>query len=73
MPKNFPPYLSGRTAVEYMEAYAKKFSLREQSRLETEVVSVEKANDWDETGCWMVTVRDRDGEEETHRFGSVPV
>ena len=56
-----------------MEAYAKEFSLWEHIRFETEVVSVEKANDWDETGCWVVTVRDLDGDEKTHRFGSVLV
>ncbi len=68
MPDDYPDYPNHFQIARYFDDYVDHFALREKIRFRTEVVSVEPSD-----GAWEVTVEDRDGGRETHRYRAVLV
>jgi len=68
MPDDYPDYPSHFQIARYFDDYVDHFALRERIRFRTEVKSVEPAE-----GEWEVTVEDRAGGRETHRYRAVLV
>ena len=58
MPDDFPVFLPQAKFMEYLRLYADKFDLRKYIRLRTEVVTVERAKDFADTGRWTVVSKD---------------
>ncbi|KAI0218819.1 Dimethylaniline monooxygenase [N-oxide-forming] 5 [Lamellibrachia satsuma] len=59
MPREFPNYPHNTGMQRYMELYADHFDLRRHIRFEHEVVDVTPAADYNDTGRWLVQVKDR--------------
>ncbi len=54
--------------------YAKEFNLNKHIRYNKEVMSARRADDYEQTGCWVLQVRDhKTGSEETLVFDAVLV
>ena len=68
MPDDYPDYPNHFQIARYFDDYVDHFALREKIRFRAEVVSVEPVD-----GEWEVTVEDRDGGQETHRYRAVLV
>ena len=68
MPDDYPDYPNHFQIARYFDDYVDHFSLRERIRFRTEVISVVPVD-----GEWEVTVRERDGGEESHRYRAVLV
>jgi dimethylaniline monooxygenase (N-oxide forming) len=68
MPDDYPDYPNHFQIARYFDEYVDHFSLRERIRFRTEVIDVVPVG-----GEWEVTVRDRHGGEESHRFRAVLV
>src|SRR3954454_7585791 len=68
MPDDYPDYPNHFQIARYFDDYVDHFGLREKIRFRTEVLSVAPVD-----GEWEVTVRERDGEEESHRYRAVLV
>jgi dimethylaniline monooxygenase (N-oxide forming) len=68
MPDDYPDYPNHFQIARYFDAYVDHFGLREKIRFRTEVERVEPVD-----GEWAVTVEDRDGNGETHRYRAVIV
>ncbi|XP_050404396.1 flavin-containing monooxygenase 5-like [Patella vulgata] len=58
IPKEYPIYMHNTQVWEYFKQYANEFNLRKCIRFETEVVSVKRSADFDETGRWDIQVKD---------------
>lgn len=56
-PKEFPNYMHNRMMCKYFHMYAEKFGLLDNIRYYQEVIKVEQALDYDDTGRWVVTVQ----------------
>lgn len=62
---NFPPkkeycnYMRHREVYEYMTEYYKHHDCEKYIRFNTEVINVRKSEDYDETGRFLVTVKDK--------------
>ena len=50
IPEDFPNFMHNTKVMEYFRLYAKEFGLLEHARFNTEVLKVEKASDFEETG-----------------------
>ena len=50
IPEDFPNFMHNTKVMEYFRMYAKEFGLYEHIRFNTEVLKVEKACDFEETG-----------------------
>ena len=50
IPEDFPNFMHNTKVMEYFRLYAKEFGLLEHVRFNTEVLKVEKASDFEETG-----------------------
>src|SRR3954453_252637 len=68
MPDGYPDYPNHFQIARYFDDYVDHFSLREKIHFRTEVLSVVPVD-----GEWEVTVRERDGERESHRYRAVLV
>jgi dimethylaniline monooxygenase (N-oxide forming) len=68
MPDDYPDYPDHFQIARYFDDYVDHFGLRERIRFRAEVKSVVPVG-----GEWEVTVEDRDGGEETHRYRAVLV
>jgi dimethylaniline monooxygenase (N-oxide forming) len=68
MPDDYPDYPNHFQIARYFDDYVDHFALREKIRFRTEVVSVVPVD-----GEWEVTVADRDGGREKHRYRAVLV
>ncbi|HXR31223.1 MAG TPA: NAD(P)-binding domain-containing protein [Solirubrobacterales bacterium] len=68
MPDDYPDYPNHFQIARYFDDYVDHFGLREKIHFRTEVKSVAPAE-----GEWEVTVEDRDGRTETHRYRAVLV
>src|SRR3954452_2320034 len=68
MPDDYPDYPNHFQIARYFDDYVDHFALRERIRFRTEVLSVVPVD-----GEWEVTVRERDGREESHRYRAVLV
>ncbi|XP_060588657.1 flavin-containing monooxygenase 5-like [Ruditapes philippinarum] len=58
IPKDFPNFMHHTHFKKYLELYAENFDLMNYIKLQTEVIKVEKADNFEETGQWIVTTRD---------------
>ena len=58
-PEKFATFMHHTEILEYLNLYVDNFKLRHRIKLSTEVLSVRRADDWKETGHWLVTSRDR--------------
>ncbi len=68
MPDDYPDYPNHFQIARYFDDYVDHFALREKIRFRAEVKSVVPVD-----GEWEVTVSDRDGSQETHRYRAVLV
>ncbi|HWI96325.1 MAG TPA: NAD(P)-binding domain-containing protein [Solirubrobacterales bacterium] len=68
MPDDYPDYPNHFQIARYFDDYVDQFALREKIRFRTEVLGVVSVD-----GEWEVTVRERGGEEESHRYRAVLV
>ncbi len=68
MPDDYPDYPNHFQIARYFDDYVDHFALREKIRFRAEVTSVEPVD-----GEWEVTVGDREGSRETHRYRAVLV
>lgn len=59
-PKEFANFMHNTAMLEYFRMYAEHFDLLKHIRYKCKVVKVEKAEDYEETGKWTVTVQDLD-------------
>jgi len=57
-PDNFPNFLHHTKVLEYLKMYASHFDLEKYIRFSTEVVEVVQSDDFNETGQWIVQVKD---------------
>ncbi|KAK3594327.1 hypothetical protein CHS0354_024263 [Potamilus streckersoni] len=57
IPKDFPNFMHHTHFKRYLDMYADHFGLRKHIILRTEVVKIEKSDDFDETGRWIVTYK----------------
>ncbi|NXV88314.1 FMO1 monooxygenase, partial [Calonectris borealis] len=71
-PEDFPVFLPNAQLLEYLQHYAKHFSLREHIKFGTTVVSVRKRPDFATTGQWDV-VTEADGKQTSDIFDAVMV
>lgn len=53
-PPEFPNYMRHDQFLEYLQLYAKHHELNQRIRLNHTVVQVKRANDYEETGKWIV-------------------
>jgi dimethylaniline monooxygenase (N-oxide forming) len=68
MPDDYPDYPNHFQIARYFDDYVDRFALREKIRFRSEVLSVVPAE-----GEWEVTVEQRGGARETHRYRAVLV
>lgn len=59
-PKELPNYLSHRRIFELIHEYCKQFDLLQYIKLNHEALRVRKADDYDSTGRWIVTIKNHD-------------
>ncbi|GFT37686.1 dimethylaniline monooxygenase 5 [Nephila pilipes] len=62
-PKEFNNFMRHHELYQYMSEYVKSRDVLRHVRFNTEVHSVKRAPDYEETGRWIVTVRDRTTDE----------
>lgn len=53
----YPNFMHNRDVLEYFRSYATNFNLLDRIRYNTEIQSVKRADDYDSTGRWQVTVK----------------
>lgn len=69
---NLPNYMHNTNMVRYLEDYANQFDLRPHIKTNHEVISVKRSTDYDESGKWLVSVRNvTSGEESKEIFDGV--
>ncbi len=54
-PKDFPNFMHNTRIVEYFRMYVERFHLLKHIRFATSVKSVVRAEDYDQTGKWIIT------------------
>jgi dimethylaniline monooxygenase (N-oxide forming) len=73
-PAEYPNYMHNTKLLDYFRMYATKFNLIEYIRFRRRVTRIQPANDYEQTGCWMIysvdaeqrdegTIRDEIGEK----------
>ncbi|XP_050404855.1 flavin-containing monooxygenase 5 [Patella vulgata] len=74
IPKEYPIFMHNTQVWEYFNQYATDFKLCQYIRFETEVLSVKRSDDFDETGRWDIQVKDlKTGKTEDLVFDGVLV
>lgn len=74
IPKEFPNFMHHRFFKKYLNLYAQKFSLRDHIHFGHCIMKVKKADDFPDSGDWMVTVRNlRTDNVDTRRVNYVIV
>jgi len=53
-PADYPNYMHNTKLLEYFRMYAAKFQLRDYIQFRRRVTRIEPADNYEETGCWMV-------------------
>lgn len=56
-PAHFPVFMPHQYVLKYLQLYADKFDLAKYIRTNSHVISVKLAADFDDTGRWVVSVR----------------
>ncbi|XP_071476242.1 flavin-containing monooxygenase 5-like [Diadema antillarum] len=72
-PPEWPPYLQGEDVFKYYVDYANHFDLWKKIRFNTRVIRVEKADDFEKTGRWIVRSQCKDEDVKTEVFDAVMV
>lgn len=72
-PKDAPPYVTHKTFLKYLNDYADHFKLRRYIQLNTTVVKIKPAEDYDATGRWTVQTQERGKETVTQIFDYVMI
>lgn len=71
-PKEFPNYMHHTVLLEYFRMYAAEFDLVKYIRFRRRVTRVAPADDYEESGCWMISsVNLDDGKETSERYDAV--
>ena len=65
IPDEMPVFMHNTQVVKYFNMYADKFDLRKHIKLNTSILSVNKTDDFAETGRWKLVIKDLKSEEET--------
>lgn len=65
-PADYPNYMHNTKQVAYFDAYAEKFNFTKYVRFRTEIISVNYADDFKETGRWLIHFKDLNTTQE-HR------
>lgn len=55
---SYPNYMHNRDVLSYLRSYANNFDLLKRIRFNTQIISVQRANDYEATGKWEVTSKD---------------
>uniref|UniRef100_A0A7E4UXP2 Flavin-containing monooxygenase n=1 Tax=Panagrellus redivivus TaxID=6233 RepID=A0A7E4UXP2_PANRE len=55
----YSKFMHHTEVLNYLEAYAAHFKLREHIKFDTEVTLVARADDWEQTGDWVITYNDK--------------
>ncbi|XP_071476240.1 flavin-containing monooxygenase 5-like [Diadema antillarum] len=71
-PPEWPPFLQGEHVLEYYRNYANHFDLK-NIRFNTKVVQVEKADDFEKTGRWIVRSQCKDEDVKIEVYDAVMV
>ncbi len=58
IPAEFPNFMHNTKCYEYFKMYAKHFGLENYIRFQTDVLSVEPADDFKQSGRWVLKVKD---------------
>jgi dimethylaniline monooxygenase (N-oxide forming) len=53
-PVEYPNYMHNTKLLEYFRMYAAKFNLREYIRFRRRITRIQPADDYEQTGCWMI-------------------
>ncbi|CAF4882503.1 unnamed protein product, partial [Rotaria socialis] len=53
-PIDYPNYMHNTKLLEYFRGYATKFDLIKYVRFRRRVTRIEPADDYEQTGCWMI-------------------
>ncbi|XP_071821395.1 flavin-containing monooxygenase 1-like [Apostichopus japonicus] len=72
-PKDAPPFVPHKTYLKYLNDYADHFKLRGYIQLDTTVVKIEPAEDYDVTGRWIVRTQKRGEETVSQTFDYVMI
>ncbi|XP_071476241.1 flavin-containing monooxygenase 5-like [Diadema antillarum] len=72
-PPEWPPFLQGEHVLKYYKDYANHFDLLKNIRFNTKVVQVEKADDFEKTGRWIVRSQCKDEDIKIEVFDAVMV
>ena len=57
-PADYPNYMHNTKLLSYFRMYAEKFRLRDYVRFRRRVTRIQPADDYEQTGCWMVSTVD---------------
>jgi len=55
-PDHFPVYMHHSKVLEYLQYYVDKFDLEKNIQFGTKILSIEHAEDYEETGRWKLTI-----------------
>jgi dimethylaniline monooxygenase (N-oxide forming) len=53
-PTDYPNYMHNTKLLAYFRSYADKFHLRDCIRFRRRITRIEPADDYEQTGCWMI-------------------
>ncbi|XP_060083828.1 flavin-containing monooxygenase 5-like [Ylistrum balloti] len=59
VPKEFPVFMHNTYVQKYLKMYADAHQLHRHIRFNTEVIHLNQADDFEDSGCWVITVLDR--------------
>lgn len=65
IPVDFPPFMPHSKVLEYFRMYASHFNLLKLIKFNTKVVSLKQTADHIDTGCWVVSTKNLQTDEET--------
>ena len=72
IPKEYPNFMHNSKVYDYFNLYADTFGLKKHINFKKEVLSIKRAEDFDQTGKWVVRVKDvNSGSEVTEVFDAV--
>ncbi|XP_041357344.1 dimethylaniline monooxygenase [N-oxide-forming] 1-like [Gigantopelta aegis] len=72
-PKEVPTYMPMKLVRKYLNSYAEHFNLKPYIQLETKIIQVSKARDYDESGKWDIAIEDSNGRRHTEIVHAVIV
>lgn len=74
IPKEYPMYMHNKYVLKYFEMYADNFNLRQYIQFNKEVLTTKPADDFDSSGQWVVSIRDKTSKDVvTRTFDAVLV